>query len=59
MLTLKVLEGDEERRCFISRQALPAQVSDDGALLRDVPGTVLHVPPDHIEFGFAFVHRPS
>lgn len=59
VLMLKVLEDDEERCRFISRQALPPQVSDDGALLRNVPGTALDVPPDHNEFGFAFVHRAS
>ncbi|WP_177303130.1 hypothetical protein [Methylobacterium sp. 174MFSha1.1] len=59
MLTLKVLKGGKERLRFVRRQVLPAQVSDEGALLRDVPGTVLDVPPDHIEFGFAFVHTAS
>ncbi|WP_456016563.1 hypothetical protein [Methylorubrum populi] len=56
MLALKVLEGGQERFRRASRQALLSQASDEGALLRDVLGTVLDVPPDHIEFGFAFAH---
>ncbi|WP_156311877.1 hypothetical protein [Methylobacterium platani] len=59
MLTLKVLEGGQECLCFVSRQILPSQSSDESTLLRDVPGTVLDVPPDHIDFGFAFAHGAS
>lgn len=59
MLALEVFEGDEERLCLLGRQAILAEASYERTLLRDVLGTFLDVPPDHLKFGFACAHLGS
>ena len=59
MLALDVFEGDEERLCLLGRQAILAETIYERALLRDVLGTFLNVPPHHLKFGFVCVHPGS
>lgn len=56
MLALDILVGGEQRLCLFGRNASSPDASYGRLLVRDVPGTVLGVPPDHPKFGFASTH---
>ncbi|CAO4148041.1 hypothetical protein [Methylorubrum aminovorans] len=56
VLVLYVLKGGEKGFGFLCRLALLPEASDERTLLCNMLGTVLNVPPDHFEFGFAFTH---
>lgn len=59
MLALAVFEVDEQRLCHCSRKASIPETSYERALLRQVLGTFLDVPPDHLKFGFGSTHPGS
>lgn len=56
MLALAVFEIDEQRLCLRGRKASIPETSYERALLRQVLGTFLGVPPDHLKFGFGSTH---